>query len=287
MEGFVQIKLLGFDRVAFAHSLTAENYRYNLESEGYGIYGQTPDHGGVLEIGFVEQNPVLLKRGKEILRVGENSIFVLPPGSSFSVETEQPGMHRHTTAEFLIRCECSLVDSFQPPEGSTFTLPMVIPPSPGSGEVFALIRSIAVAKTARLERSWYAECGDFMLLVSKLCVLCAEEAATGPGKRRYCERAKTYVSCNIHRSLHVGEIAEHLGISKNYLTNVFKEGEGIPLTEYISRCKLAHMTELMRRYGYTLMEACEHVGYTDSNYVSRLFKKYFGTTVTQYLKERC
>ena len=164
------------------------------------------------------------------------------------------------------------------------TLPLVIPPCPGSGEVFSLIRSIAVAKTARLERSWFAECADFMLLLSRLCAL--TDQAASPGKQRYCEKAKTFVSRNIHRGLTVGEIAGHLGISKNYLTNVFKEGEGIPLTEYISRCKLSHMTELMRRYGYSLMEACEHVGYTDANYVSRLFKKYYGTTVTRYLKER-
>ena len=286
MERFTQIKLLGFERVAFAHSLTVENYHYDLESVGYGIYGQTPDKGGVLEIGFVEQNPVLLKRGEDTIRVGENCIFVLPPDSCFSVSTEQPGVHRHTTAEFLIRAECTPTDRFQPPKTGEVTLPLVIRPCPGSAEVFSLIRSIAVAKTAQLERSWFAECADFMLLLSRLCALAAEDATAGPGKQRYCERAKTFVSRNISRSLRVGEIAQHLSISKNYLTNVFKEGEGIPLTEYICRCKLSHMTELMRRYGYTLMEACEHVGYSDPNYVSRLFKKYYGMTVTRYLKER-
>lgn len=45
------------------------------------------------------------------------------------------------------------------------------------------------------------------------------------------------------------------------------------------------MTELMRRYDYSLAEACEHVGYQDPNYVSRLFKKYYGTTISRYRKE--
>jgi AraC-like DNA-binding protein len=282
MQRFTNIKLFGFERVAFAHSLTAENYRYDLESVGYGIYGQTPEKGGVLEIGFVEQNPVLLKNGEDTIRVGENCIFVLPPNSCFLVEAERPGVHRHTTAEFLIRAECTPVDRWQAPKEGEVTLPLVIPPCGGSGEVFSLIRSIAVAKTAQLERSWFAECADFVLLLSKLCALTDQTA--NPGKQRYCERAKTFVSCNIHRSLTVGEIAGHLGISKNYLTNVFKEGEGIPLTEYISRCKLSHMTELIRRYGYSLTEAAEHVGYQDANYVSRLFKKYYGMTVSDYRK---
>lgn len=283
MERFTQIKLLAFDRVAFAHSLTAENYRYQLDAQGYSIYGPTPENGGVLEIGFVEQNPILLKGADGTFRVGENCIFILPPGSRFSVETEKPGTHRHTTAEFLIRAECTSADTLRSPTEGVVTLPLVIPPCSGSGEVFALIRSIAVAKTAQLERSWFAECADFMLLLSRLCAL--TDQAASPGIQRYCERAKTFVSRNISRSLTVGEIAGHLGISKNYLTNVFKEGEGIPLTEYISRCKLNHMTELMRRYGYSLAQAAEHVGYGDPNYVSRLFKKYYGATVTRYLKE--
>jgi predicted dehydrogenase len=32
------------------------------------------------------------------------------------------------------------------------------------------------------------------------------------------------------------------------------------------------------------IEAAEHVGYQDANYVSRLFKKYYGMTVSDYRK---
>ena len=64
MEQFVRIRSLSFDRVAFAHSLAAENYRYELDAQGYSIYGPTPEKGGVLEVGFVEQNPILLKNGE-------------------------------------------------------------------------------------------------------------------------------------------------------------------------------------------------------------------------------
>jgi AraC-like DNA-binding protein len=105
-----------------------------------------------------------------------------------------------------------------------------------------------------------------------------------PGNRRHCIRAKAYISENINRRLSVSDVANAIGVSKNYLTNVFKEGEGIPLTEYINRCKLSYMTEFMRRYGYSLTEAAEHVGYQDANYVSRLFKKYYGMTVSDYRK---
>ena len=52
--------------------------------------------------------------------------------------------------------------------------------------------------------------------------------------------------------------------------------------EYINRRKLSYMVELIRRYDYTLAEAGEHVGYNDVNYISRIFKRYYGMTVTEY-----
>ena len=44
----------------------------------------------------------------------------------------------------------------------------------------------------------------------------------------------------------------------------------------------AAVDKLIRRYGYTLAQAGRHVGLTDVNYISRIFKRYYGMTVTEY-----
>ena len=289
MNLYTQLQILGFDRIAFAHSLTAANYNYCLAHQGYGIYGKTPENGGVLEIGFVEENPLILRGEAGEFTIGENSIFIIPPNCDFSVEAQSAEVHRHTCAEFLIQCHTVTTDGFQLPEGMTVTLPLILEASPGSGEIFSLIRAIARAKTAQLSRNYLEEYADFIRLLSKLCAL-AHQASDAdpisPGNRRYCNRVKDYVSENIHRKLTVGEIATAVGISKNYLTNVFRDTEGLCLTEYINRRKIAYMLELIRRYGYTLNQACEHVGYCDGNYVSRVFKHYYGMSFTDYIKNQ-
>ena len=38
----------------------------------------------------------------------------------------------------------------------------------------------------------------------------------------------------------------------------------------------------MRHYDYTVSEAGLQVGYNDANYISRIFKRYYGMTVTEY-----
>lgn len=282
---YTQLDILAFDRIAWAHSLVSDNYSYFLDNQGYGIYGTAPEDGGILEIGFVEQNPVLLAGPSGQFLIEENGIFILPPGCSFSVSAKNEGLHRHTCAEFLIRCRTAPASTCPPPEGHRVTLPLYIPPSPENNEIFSLIRSIACAKTAQLERSFFEECADFMLLIHKLSerVRCDEGSdSVSPGNRRHCARAKAFISENINRKLTVSDIADAIGVSKNYLTNVFSSSEGVPLMEYINRSKLSYMMVLIRRYGYTLAQAGRHVGLTDVNYISRIFKRYYGMTVTEY-----
>lgn len=285
MSYYTELKILSFERCAFAHSLATTDYHYNLQNEGYGVYGQTPLGGGILEIGFVEQNPIVLSDEDGEILIEENSIFVIPPKSRFSVRSLTPDLHRHTTAEFLIRCQSRHVEEFKPATGKTVTLPLIIPPGPGTTEIFSLIRAIARAKTTQSERNYFEECADFMLLIHKLSSVVQTSGQAGdvsPGNRRYCERAKSYISENIDRQLTVSDVANAVGVSKNYLTNVFSGSECIPLMEYINRSKLSYMLELIRRYGYTLTQAGEHVGFTDANYVSRIFKRYYGMTFTEY-----
>lgn len=285
MSFYTELKILSFERCAFAQSLATTDYHYRLQNEGYGIYGQAPANGGILEIGFVEQNPIVLTGDDGEFLIEENCIFIIPPKSNFSVRSVTPDLHRHTTAEFLIRCQSKRVDGYRPPLGKTVTLPLILPPSPGNSEIFSLIRAIACAKTTQSERSYFEECADFMHLIHKIVALLDASGIAGdvsPGNRRYCDRAKTFVSENIDRRLSVSDVANAVGVSKNYLTNVFSGSEGIPLMEYINRRKLSYMLELIRRYGYTLAQAGEHVGFTDANYVSRIFKRYYGMTLTEY-----
>ena len=282
-----QLELLTFHKIAFAHTLVADNYSFHVNTCGYGIYGKTPKNGGILEIGFIEQNPVVCSGPTGVFTFEENGIFIIPPQCEFQVNVKNPGqLHRHTSAEFLIRAKCETVSTCPPPSGKTLTLPLYIPPAPENSEIIALIRNIACAKTARLDRTFFEECADFMLLMHKLservCLVRSGTDTVSPGNRRHCVRAKAYISENISQRLTVSDVASAIGVSKNYLTNVFSSTEGLPLMEYINRSKLSYMMVLIRRYGYTLAQAGKHVGFTDVNYISRIFKRYYGMTVTEY-----
>lgn len=101
---FVRFELLRFYRTAYAHTLHSGDYRYILDSHGFGIYGGNSPNGGVFEIGTVEKNPLVLRDRdtREEHLVHEKEIFIIPPNHRFDVRTLYPGEHQHTSAEFLI-----------------------------------------------------------------------------------------------------------------------------------------------------------------------------------------
>ncbi len=282
---FTELEVFSFHRIVMAHTLISDNYSFTLDNSQNSIYGELPENCGVLEIGFVEENPLEITCPLGDFLLDENSIFIIPPYCNFSAKGKSTALHRHTSAEFLINCHTRQADVCLPPMGQKVTLPFYIPPSPENSEIIHLVRSIACAKTARQDRSYFEECGEFMLLIHKLCERVqsiGHEDTVSPGNRRHCARAKAFISENIHRHITVTEVAQAVGVSKNYMTNVFSRCEGLPLMEYINRSKLSYITVLIRRYDYTLAQAGRHVGMTDVNYISRIFKHYYGMTVTEY-----
>ncbi len=287
MANFTELEILSFERVAFAHSLVRTNYHYELSSEGYGIYGDTPEYGGVLEVGFVEQNPLSFSCADKTYYAEENSIFIIPPDAKLEIAALNKGLHCHTSAEFLIRAKKSETDNPVPTSKDRFVFPIIIPPSKNNADIIRQIRFIANSETAFTKKSFFKECRDFYGLIADLQELVLSTGGidtVAPGNRRHCKKAKRYIAAHISENIRISDIAAEVGISKNYLTNIFSASEGLPLVEYINRTKLSYMTDLIRKYDYTIAEAGEQVGFSDPNYVSRIFQKYFHTTISEYKK---
>ena len=101
-----------------------------------------------------------------------------------------------------------------------------------------------------------------------------------PGEALYTLRAKEYVQGRLHAPITQKSVAAHLGISPEYLCAVFKKTQGISFMKYVNTEKLEGIRVLMAKEGVRLYEAAALFGYSDPNYVSRLFKKYYGYTIT-------
>lgn len=92
-----------------------------------------------------------------------------------------------------------------------------------------------------------------------------------------------YINENLSRKVSVSSIAEHCGISADYLSLIFKREIGENLSSYIVRQKLEKAKALLAG-GMSSKEICSAVGFSSQAYFITLFKRYYNMTPSDYVK---
>ncbi|MEK0312583.1 AraC family transcriptional regulator [Cohnella sp. 56] len=100
-------------------------------------------------------------------------------------------------------------------------------------------------------------------------------------------RVKAYVEAHLCGELGLDRIAEHIGVTPNYLSRLFKLGAGITLIEYITGRKLEKAAELLRENRHSVGEIALMLGYQSPNHFIRIFKEKYGLTPKQFQKSGC
>jgi len=128
---------------------------------------------------------------------------------------------------------------------------------------------------------------ELMLLLTEHCrtTAMARLKVENSRERYYCDLACAYVQENLSRQIRAVEVAESIGISYSYLHKLFARNMGMPLMEYINRERIRLTAQLLQDYACSLSDAGEAVGIPDTKYLSRLFHRFTGMTVTQFKKQ--
>lgn len=82
--------------------------------------------------------------------------------------------------------------------------------------------------------------------------------------------------------LSLTKVAEHIGLSPNHLSTVFKEETGQSFTKYLTDHRIRVAMNLLDTSKKRSSEIAELVGYPDPHYFSSVFKKQTGLTPSQY-----
>lgn len=80
------------------------------------------------------------------------------------------------------------------------------------------------------------------------------------------------------------ELAHQINISKAYLCTLFKQNTGQTIMDYLSKIRIYKAADLLRDPQSKVNEVGDLVGYSDPGYFTRIFKKHFGISPSQYRK---
>ncbi|HLP44749.1 MAG TPA: AraC family transcriptional regulator [Candidatus Deferrimicrobium sp.] len=85
------------------------------------------------------------------------------------------------------------------------------------------------------------------------------------------------------QSLTISKMARQFNVNRCYLSRKFKKDKEFTICEFVVREKLFRSIEILKEDPQvTIKEISEKLGFANSNYFCRIFKRHFGTTPGRY-----
>lgn len=105
-------------------------------------------------------------------------------------------------------------------------------------------------------------------------------------KDRHIDVAKQYIIQNYHRAITIVDIAKKVGVTSNYLANIFARNLNVTPKQYLTNIRMEQAKKLLETRKYKVKEVGNLVGFKNQLHFSGEFKKYTGLSPLQYQKER-
>ncbi|GAE94371.1 transcriptional regulator [Gracilibacillus boraciitolerans JCM 21714] len=95
-------------------------------------------------------------------------------------------------------------------------------------------------------------------------------------------KAMTYIEKNYAKDLTLDDIIQVAGLSKYHFTRLFAKTLNETPIQYVTKIRMQHALDLLQRSDYTIEEIARSVGYSSSNYFSKVFKNLLNQTPSHY-----
>jgi two-component system response regulator YesN len=93
---------------------------------------------------------------------------------------------------------------------------------------------------------------------------------------------RSFIDIHLAKDVSLPAIADHVHLHPVYLSKIYKAETGEPLTEYVYRLRMEKAAFLLRTTPGKVFEIAEIVGYNNTAYFIRVFKKFFYVTPQEY-----
>lgn len=113
-------------------------------------------------------------------------------------------------------------------------------------------------------------------------IRCKKNGKKGTEKNPHIEKCKDYIFSHLHDRITVDVLARELGYHPDYLSHLFKEWEGMGISQYIIHEKINRSKNLLSYSDYTYSEIATYLGFASQSHFGKHFKKITGYTPRQY-----
>ena len=98
-------------------------------------------------------------------------------------------------------------------------------------------------------------------------------------------RVSDHIRKHLNETVSLEDMASAAGLSVFHFARMFKAATGITPKQYLMRCKLERARELLLTEDRTISEVALELGFCDQSHLSTHFKRLYGTTPKQFVRE--
>lgn len=114
-------------------------------------------------------------------------------------------------------------------------------------------------------------------------VVVAKEEIIEKDKPQYLVgQAIEYIEKHYYEKLDLHTVAEEIGVSTWHLCKVIKKQTGTNFVDLLNKARIEGAKKLLTETNMKVYEVAEEVGYTDTTYFSKIFKKLASVTPNEY-----
>ena len=99
------------------------------------------------------------------------------------------------------------------------------------------------------------------------------------------QKVITRIDFDLTSDLSLKGTAQYLNVNASYLSNLFKKETGSTLTDYVNQKRMDHAAYLLANTYMPIASISQSCGILDDNYFTKLFRKYYNQTPTQFRQE--
>lgn len=99
-------------------------------------------------------------------------------------------------------------------------------------------------------------------------------------------RARRFIADNYASSeLSLGSVAAYVGLNEKYFTTRFTKSAGMTFRDYVTELRLDRAKQLINTTDLRMYEISERIGYNNVEHFTRMFKKKYGISPSDYKKQ--
>ena len=217
--------------------------------------------------GYIEVN------GKTF-KVSANDVYIIEPGQDHTYYSDPKNPFNKIWINFYSDIFANIFNSFNLSNKTVFH----------NSETLELFEEIQNLK--KISNFSDDICYEVAPILFKIICVLATNNTNQISISKTAKLTKRYIDESIYSNTTLEDIANMLNLSKAHIIREFSKNYGISPYNYLIEQKIAAAKKMLILHNMNVNEISSQLGFEDSNYFSKLFKKKTGVSPLQYRKSK-